>query len=125
MREQRSIPFASTGDLAVGEPAVDPDRFRGRGDPLAGTWIVPPQPWPTPEQHAVGQEALGVAQAAIDALPGAQREVVNLRDVLGWTAAEVCEALEISEVNQRVLLHRGRSKVRAALERHHDAERRS
>ena len=58
-------------------------------------------------------------QAAIDALPGAQREVITLRDVLGCSAAEVCDVLSVSEGNQRVLLHRARSKVRAAVERHY------
>jgi RNA polymerase sigma-70 factor (ECF subfamily) len=59
-----------------------------------------------------------VAQRAIEELPRGQREVIVLRDVEGWDSDEVCESLGLSEVNQRVLLHRARSKVRAALERH-------
>jgi RNA polymerase sigma-70 factor (ECF subfamily) len=62
-----------------------------------------------------------VVKTAIDELPGAQRSVITLRDVRGWPADEVCAALELSEGNQRVLLHRARSHVRAALERHLDA----
>jgi RNA polymerase sigma-70 factor (ECF subfamily) len=58
---------------------------------------------------------------AIEQLPQAQRLVISLRDVEGWSAEEVCNVLELSESNQRVLLHRGRSRVRAALERHLEA----
>jgi RNA polymerase sigma-70 factor (ECF subfamily) len=66
-------------------------------------------------------ETREVVMAAIEDLPPAQRTVVTLRDVEGWPAGEVCDALEISEGNQRVLLHRARTKVRAALERYYDA----
>jgi RNA polymerase sigma-70 factor (ECF subfamily) len=76
-----------------------------------------PERWDElPEQHYLSSEGVDVARAAIDLLPPAQREVVNLRDVEGWSSDEVCEALGITSGNQRVLLHRGRSKVRAALE---------
>ena len=113
VKEQRSIPFSTAGER---EPAVDPSRFRRFRK--GGTWKQPPDPWPDPESQAVVREELDVVQRAIDGLPDAQREVITLRDVVGCTAAEVCDALEISEGNQRVLLHRARSKVRAALERH-------
>jgi len=116
VKEQRSIPFSATA-VDNDEPAVDPSRFRRFRK--AGTWKEPPDPWPDPEQQAVVREELAVVQAAIDGLPGAQREVISLRDVLGCTAAEVCEVLGVSEGNQRVLLHRARSKVRAAVERHY------
>ena len=53
---------------------------------------------------------------AIDELPRQQREVVTLRDVQGMSSGEVCAVLGISQVNQRVLLHRGRSKVRQVIE---------
>jgi RNA polymerase sigma-70 factor (ECF subfamily) len=116
VKEQRSIPFsaAATSD---DEPAVDPSRFRRFRK--AGTWKQPPDPWPDPEQQALVREELDVVRAAIDALPGAQREVITLRDVLGCSAAEVCDVLGVSDGNQRVLLHRARSKVRAAVERHY------
>jgi RNA polymerase sigma-70 factor (ECF subfamily) len=58
---------------------------------------------------------------AIEMLPPAQREVISLRDLEGWSSQEACNALELTETNQRVLLHRARSKVRAALERYFDA----
>jgi RNA polymerase sigma-70 factor (ECF subfamily) len=64
----------------------------------------------------LGNETLARLREAIDALPPSQREVIRLRDVLGWGSSEVCNALEISETNQRVLLHRARAKVRRALE---------
>ena len=122
VQEHRSIPFATTAILDD-EPAVDPRRFR-RLDPRArGQWKRPPHPWADPEQHALDNETLRSIRDEIDRLAPAQREVLTMRDLLGWTAAEVCDALDVSEANQRVLLHRARSKVRAALERHYDQGR--
>jgi RNA polymerase sigma-70 factor, ECF subfamily len=66
------------------------------------------------------RETLELVDRAIAELPPAQRAVMTLRDVQGWTAEEVCNVLEITETNQRVLLHRARSRVRTALERHFD-----
>ena len=119
VQEHRTIPFAmhATPD---NEPAVDPRRFR-RLDPRArGQWKRPPQPWGDPEQRLLDADTLETIQRAVDVLPPDQREVLTMRDLLGWSAAEVCDALEVSDANQRVLLHRARSKVRAALERHYD-----
>lgn len=117
--EQRSVPFAH--DAIVGsERAVDRRRFRHFGK-HAGHWKQPPDPWPDPESRALDAEMLALVQSATEELPRAQREVLTLRDILGWTSAEVCEALDISDANQRVLLHRGRSRVRAALERYYAA----
>lgn len=116
VKEQRSIPFSATASVDDDEPAIDPDRFRRLRK--AGTWKQPPDPWPSPEQRAEHREELDVVEAAIRRLPGPQREVITMRDVLGWTAAEVCDALGLSEGNQRVLLHRARSRVRGAIERH-------
>ena len=115
VKEQRSIPFSTADER---EPAIDPSRFRRFRK--AGTWKQPPDPWPDPESQAVVREELDVVQHAIDGLPDAQREVITLRDVVGCTAAEVCDALEISEGNQRVLLHRrvqGSCRARATLPR--------
>lgn len=120
VKEHRSIPFSSVAPVDDREPAVDPSRFRRFRH--AGQWKQPPDPWPGPEEQALGAEVLAVVSAAIDELPAAQREVVTLRDVLGWTAPEACAALEVSAGNERVLLHRGRSKVRAAVERYYDRE---
>jgi RNA polymerase sigma-70 factor (ECF subfamily) len=116
VKERRSIPFSATAVVDTHEAAVDPSRFRRLRK--AGTWKQPPDPWPSPEQRAESREELDVVQAAIEQLPGAQREVITMRDVLGSSAAEVCDVLGVSEGNQRVLLHRARSRVRAALEQH-------
>jgi RNA polymerase sigma-70 factor, ECF subfamily len=117
-REHRSVPVASLADeLERGEPAVDPSRFRLPGRRRAGAWASPPAPWDAdPEGRLVAGETLDVVAAAVDALAPNQRRVLTLRDLEGWSAAEVCNALELSETNQRVLLHRARAKVRQALE---------
>src|SRR5689334_15851590 len=112
VKENRSIPFATTTALEE-EPAVDPRRF-WRGLRARGAWKRPPHPWSEPEQRAVDAETLETIRSAIDRLPPDQREVITMRDLLGWSAAEVCDALEVTDANQRVLLHRGRSKVRAS-----------
>jgi RNA polymerase sigma-70 factor (ECF subfamily) len=70
----------------------------------------------------IKRETLGVLREAIEELPPAQREVIRLRDIEGWSAAEVADALDVTDVNQRVLLHRARSKVRGALEEYLDPE---
>jgi RNA polymerase sigma-70 factor (ECF subfamily) len=115
------VPFSSLAGAAGGdEPAVDPDRFLGADSAEPGAWASPPRAWP--EDRLLEKETLGVIQMAIEQLPDAQREVIRLRDVEGWTPMEVAEALEITDGNQRVLLHRARSKVRAALERYLDPD---
>jgi RNA polymerase sigma-70 factor (ECF subfamily) len=116
VREQRVIPFSSLADADEDEGAtVDPDRFTPRG---AGRWSSEPERWSElPEERLLARETLAVAQRAIEALPPNQRTVITLRDVEGWEADEVRDLLDISDVNQRVLLHRARAKVRKALER--------
>jgi RNA polymerase sigma-70 factor (ECF subfamily) len=121
VREHRTIPFSSAaGALDEGAGAVvDPDRFGVQGDPGYGHWSSPPTPWDDePEARLQSHETMQVLQAAIDALPPAQREVITLRDVEGWSSTEVRNALDLSETNQRVLLHRARAKVRRVLEAH-------
>ena len=119
VKEHRSIPFSSAAGAVEGEePAVDPTRFVREGE-KAGNWSSLPADWDDqPEERLLSRENVALVEGAIEALPAAQREVITLRDVLGWTSAEVCNALGVSETNQRVLLHRARAKVRAALERH-------
>jgi RNA polymerase sigma-70 factor, ECF subfamily len=109
-RESRSVPF-STLENAEGsyEPAVERARFAG-----AGHWASPPRAWP--EEQLLSSETREVLAAAIERLPPAQRAVISLRDIEGWSSDEVRNALELSETNQRVLLHRARAKVRSALE---------
>jgi RNA polymerase sigma-70 factor (ECF subfamily) len=123
-RERRSVPFSSLwSPEPADEPAVDPERFLQAGGRWAGGWDTAPSSWESvPEDRLLSRETLSRVREAIDALPPNQREVIRLRDVLGWTSREVIEALGISETNQRVLLHRARSKVRAALERYLDEE---
>jgi RNA polymerase sigma-70 factor (ECF subfamily) len=121
-KEHRTIPFA-TNATSADEPAVDPHRFRRFTLHGRGQWKEPPCPWPGPEQRAIDGDTAATIHDAIERLPPDQREVVTMRDVLGWSAAEVCDALAITDGNQRVLLHRGRSKVRATLERRNDEGR--
>jgi RNA polymerase sigma-70 factor (ECF subfamily) len=120
VKEHRTVPFASLGDELDGEErAVDPQRFRDHRDHWPGHWAAPPVAWDEePEDHLLGRETLSIVADAIAELPPNQRSVITLRDVQGWDSVEVCNALDISETNQRVLLHRARSKVRCALEAH-------
>jgi RNA polymerase sigma-70 factor (ECF subfamily) len=116
--ERRQVPFSALAEGSSGaHSSVDPDRFRPATDDWPGHWVSYPERWDEqPELRFLASEGVAVARAAIQALPAAQRDVVNLRDVEGWSAAEVAEALGITDGNQRVLLHRGRAKVRSALE---------
>ena len=114
VREARSVPFSSLGD-GGDEGTVDPDRFLGSGERFPGHWAVPPQAW-APEGRLLAEETLEVVERASDKRPPAQRAVITMRDVQGFTSEEVCNALDLTETNQRVLLHRARAKVRSALE---------
>ena len=120
VREARSVPFASLAPEGD-EPAVEPERFRGGDDPFPGHWRAYPGDWARlPEDALADRETLGIVLSAIEQLPDAQRTVIAMRDIQGCSSDEVCAALDVSEGNQRVLLHRARSKVRGALERHLD-----
>jgi RNA polymerase sigma-70 factor, ECF subfamily len=115
-REGRVLPFSALSEPGrVPEAAVDPDRFRPEDDPRRpGHWSSPPRD--LPEERLLAAETRAKIEEAIDALPTTQAAVIRLRDVDGWTAEEVRNALDLSDVNQRVLLHRARAKVRQALE---------
>ena len=121
-RERRTVPFAVLAARELDEDftAVDPERFLPADhDRWPHHWAEPPQRWSeSPERALEDSETMAVAHAAIALLPTAQRLVVTMRDLEGWPAEEVCDVLELSAGNQRVLLHRARSKVRAALEQH-------
>jgi RNA polymerase sigma-70 factor (ECF subfamily) len=118
-RESRSVPLSALADEP--EDVVEPERFRAQDDPFPGHWWAYPGDWRAlPERRLLARETLQVIEDAIAALPQTQRLVISLRDVEGWSADEVCNALELSETNQRVLLHRARSRVRKALEGHLD-----
>jgi RNA polymerase sigma-70 factor (ECF subfamily) len=122
-RERRSVPFSALAKAEdTGEPTVDPDRFLPADSELfPGHWAIMPARWPTPEEGLLAVETREVIAAAIAELPVAQRTVIALRDVEGWSSEEVAEALEISAGNQRILLHRARSRVRNAIESYYRA----
>ena len=115
-REAKILPFAAMGHTSDGQhQSVDPDRLMAEGHP--GHWTTPPLAWQRlPDEQLEADETLKTITDAIKQLPPAQQEVVTLRDVQGWTADEVCNTLGISSVNQRVLLHRGRTTLRTVLE---------
>jgi RNA polymerase sigma-70 factor (ECF subfamily) len=118
VREHRSIPFASLGaaEGVEGEegdgPTVDPSRFTSEG-----AWTSAPADWhDDPQASLESEEALRIVREAIDELPERQKIVITLRDLEGLSSDEVRNVLDVSETNQRVLLHRARAKVRRALE---------
>jgi RNA polymerase sigma-70 factor, ECF subfamily len=124
VREARTIPWSSLGPPDENR-AVDPDRFRGPDDHWPRNWtpLGKPRPWPrTPEEEAVAAESLSQLAHGLAELPERQRTVVTLRDVHGLSSEEVCSLLDLSAGNQRVLLHRGRSQLRALLEVRYAAE---
>lgn len=93
-------------------PVGTDDRFDA-----SGAWAVPPVPWSEQVDDRVTAERLApCARRLIDALPGVQRQVMLLRDVEGLPATDVARLLGVSDGNQRVLLHRARTRVRAGLE---------
>jgi RNA polymerase sigma-70 factor, ECF subfamily len=118
VREGRSVPFSALVDADVEDagPSVPPERFRGQDDRWAGHWAAPPAEWARPEEELLSTETRRIIADAIEALPDNQRLVITLRDVEGWSSAEIRNVLELSETNQRVLLHRARTKVRQALD---------
>jgi len=122
-RERRSMPFSSLAEPeSTPEPSVDPDRFLPADHALfPGHWAIMPTRWPTPVEGLLAGETREVIAKAIAELPVAQRTVISLRDVEGWSSDEVVEALEISAGNQRILLHRARSRVRNAIEAYYGA----
>lgn len=114
--EGRSVPFSSLAGEEEGNAGVDAAWFQGADGRFPGGWRAFPDAWTeVPEDRLIGDETLGRIGRAIDALPPMQAEVIRLRDVLGWTSEEVRTALDLSEINQRVLLHRARSRVRREL----------
>jgi RNA polymerase sigma-70 factor (ECF subfamily) len=114
--ERRALPVPSGLDT----PAVE--RFSPPGNAWAGHWTVPPRTWRAAETEAIAAEQRDVLLRAIAALPPAQREVLALRDLVGCSAEETCNILGLTDTNQRVLLHRARSRVRGTLERTYDDE---
>jgi RNA polymerase sigma-70 factor, ECF subfamily len=119
-RERRAVPFSSVAPADVEGPAVDPDRFQKDDEAFPGHWATPPRPWQKPERRLLSLEARDQLKQALAQLPERQRLIVVLRDVEGLSAEEVRKLLDLSPENQRVLLHRGRSRLRASLEEYLD-----
>jgi RNA polymerase sigma-70 factor (ECF subfamily) len=120
-RERRDVPLSALLDPAndPGGPALDPERFLAPGEEWAGGWAVPPRRWaPDAEAYLAASETRELIRRSLDTLAPAQQIVMTLRDIEGWSSEEVCAALEITPGNQRVLLHRARSRMRAILEQH-------
>jgi RNA polymerase sigma-70 factor (ECF subfamily) len=121
-RERRCVPFCDLADDEArgDEPAVEPERFLGPDQLWVGHWAAAPRSFAGADDPLLEAETMEVVRRAVAELPTAQRTVISLRDLEGWDPSEVCDLLGITDGNQRVLLHRARAKVRAALERHLD-----
>ena len=120
-RQRRSVPVDWTGG-DPGDPAVSRSYFRGPDDVWPGRWVTPPRPWTTGESAVEASELRSVVRDAIATLPPAQQTVISLRDVVGRSADEVGDLLGLSPGNLRVLLHRARSKVRAAIDHYFEQD---
>jgi RNA polymerase sigma-70 factor (ECF subfamily) len=120
-REFRTVASAALTSNDLNTPTVDPGRFQGVDGSYPGHWTSTgaPRRWDEPEGCALGREIVEVIDRALDDLPERQRLVVTMRDVHGMSAAEACAALGVSEKNQRVLLHRGRTALRTVLDAYH------
>lgn len=118
-KDRRLVPFATLAAQESSSPwsSVDPSSFhRDANSRLNGHWVEPPPAWKTsPEQILLDKETMAAVKHAIGELPPAQGTVMLMRDVEGFSSKEVCNALQITATNQRVLLHRARTKVRQAL----------
>jgi RNA polymerase sigma-70 factor (ECF subfamily) len=119
-REKRALPFSAIAPQSADEPAVDPDRFQKDHEAWPGHWATPPRPWQRPERRLLSLEAREHLKVGLSQLPDRQRLIVALRDIEGLSADEVCDLLDLSQENQRVLLHRGRSRLRAVLDEYLD-----
>lgn len=124
VREARTLPWSSVGPAEDDRPLVDPDRFRGPDDQWPRHWtpVGQPRPWPrSPEEETMAAEGRSQLEHGLAQLPERQRTVVTLRDIHGLTSDEVCDILGLTASNQRVLLHRARSRLRAHLELYYTA----
>jgi RNA polymerase sigma-70 factor, ECF subfamily len=115
--EGRVVPFSALAGDDETDRGVEPSWFHDAQSRSPGGWKAIPEDWRgIPEDRLVGNETLRRIGRAIQTLPPLQAEVIRLRDVLGWSADEVRNALDLSETNQRVLLHRARTRVRRELD---------
>ena len=121
VRDRRFVPFsaldsgAGDEDGGAGERLLESESFKA-----SGSWAAPPKRWSdeTPEAIVIRRQAMAALETAIDGLPDNLRAVVTMRDVAGLSSEDVCNALGISEINQRVLLHRARARLRKAVAAH-------
>lgn len=113
-REARSVPLSALDRAEDDARAVPADRFSDADDRWAGHWRAAPARWP--DACAETGELVRLVAEALETLPPAQRAVVALRDVEGCPPEEVCALLGLTDGNARVLLHRGRARVRAWVE---------
>lgn len=121
-REGRSVPFASLA--GEDEPSWDPSAFTS-GEGRSGSWASMPTDWSgIPEGRLLANETMSVVRETLAGMPPMQAEVLNLRDVAGWSPHDVGDALGLTATNQRVLLHRARAKVRRALNDYLEGEAR-
>ena len=120
--ERRTVPFASLASAEAAEEfeAVQADRFLPADhERWPHHWSTPPRRWEeSPERSLQSRETIALVREAIEVLPPMQRLVITMRDLEGWDGPEVCNALDLTETNQRVLLHRARAKVRGVLEKY-------
>jgi RNA polymerase sigma-70 factor (ECF subfamily) len=114
-RERRALPFSSFPQETEGEPALDTNCFQPGDEACPGYWAAPPRPWQNPDRRVLSLEARARLKEALAQLPERQRMILGLRDIEGLSAQEVCGLLELSKENQRVLLHRARSRLRSVL----------
>jgi RNA polymerase sigma-70 factor (ECF subfamily) len=119
-RERRALPFCSFAQETEGETALDANCLQRGDEACPGYWAAPPRPWQKPDRRVLSLEARARLKDALAQLPERQRMIVGLRDIEGLSAEEVCGLLELSKVNQRVLLHRGRSRLRSVLAAYFD-----
>lgn len=115
--ELRNLPLSDVAAEESRARTVDPERFLGPDEPFGGSWSKPPVRISSiPEEHVLNDEIRRVVDEEISKLPLLQQQVVTLRDVQGWPSQDICAVLGLTDSNQRVLLHRGRSRLRAQLE---------
>ena len=126
-REGRWIQYSTMIDPDTGGPSVPVERFYDSSrEELAGRWARPPKNWDSNrEEKLLGQETRALIESTMEKLPPSQREVLTVRDIEGCTSEEACNLFGLTKTNQRVLLHRARSKVRQVLENYFEGEQRS